>query len=47
MHLDNNLLGLFFAQNVLNAGANGPVADTYARPIKSMQIAGPQAEPPT
>jgi glutathione S-transferase len=34
MHFNNNLLGLFFAQNVLNAGANGPVADVYAGLIK-------------
>ena len=34
MHLNNSLLGLFFAQNVLDAGASGPVADTYGRLIK-------------
>lgn len=34
MHFNNNLLGLFFAQNVLNAGASGPVADVYAGLIK-------------
>lgn len=34
MHLNNNLLGLFFAQNVLNAGASGPAADVYAGLIR-------------
>ena len=34
MHFNNNLLGLFFAQNVLNAGASGPAADVYAGLIK-------------
>ena len=34
MHLNNSLLGLFFAQSVLNAGASGPVADVYGRLIK-------------
>lgn len=29
MHFNNNLLGLFFAQSALNAGASGPVADAY------------------
>lgn len=31
MHFNNNVLGLFFAQNILNAGASGPVADVYGR----------------
>lgn len=34
MHFNNNLLGLFFAQNALNAGASGPAADVYAGLIK-------------
>lgn len=31
MHFNNNVLGLFFAQNILNAGASGPVAEVYGR----------------
>jgi glutathione S-transferase len=34
MHFNNNVLGLFFAQNALNAGASGPVADVYTELIK-------------
>src|SRR5258706_14586061 len=34
MHLNNNLLGLFFAQNALNAGASGPQADRIAGLLK-------------
>ncbi len=34
MHFNNSLLGLFFAQSVLNAGGSGPVADVYGRLVK-------------